>query len=156
MNTISLDEKQLNSYLFEYRGIEDLYEREQKMRQLLCWVRQNQFLEEHDYEGVIEEELSYIDSVITDEESRSRYPRPNAGMKVVTSFMLAIFKKAGIDLSNTDATKMARAINLISGYSSNSVRKYIREETSFPRTNEDAMKAQALLQELGITEKIIM
>lgn len=137
----------------------DKVEKKTKLLQLRCRHRQLAYYENDDVEGIINEELQLIDDLdkLTNEAPEETFlPKAKARMKVIASTCMAVFRCAGVSFANIDIITAARLISFLSGYSVTNIRNYISNETSFLPTDLEAVKAQALLLAMGISEKIVM
>lgn len=137
----------------------DKVEKKTKLLQLRCRHRQLAYYENDDVEGIINEELQLIDDLdkLTKENPDEAFlPKARARMKVIASTCMAVFRRAGVSLSKTDASRIARLISFLSGYSENTISQYLRNETSFMPDDMEALQAQALLMSIGIKEKLTL
>ena len=137
----------------------DKVEKKTKLLQLRCRHRQLTYYENGDVEGIINEELQLIDDLdkLTSEAPEETFlPKAKARMKVIASTCMAVFRRAGVSFANIDIITAAKLISFLSGYSVTNIRNYLSNETSFLPTDLEAVKAQALLLAMGISEKIVM
>lgn len=130
-------------------------ERKTALIELRCRCLQSTYYEAGDIVNFINEELKLIEELdsLTKE---SPGVKAKARMKVIASTCMAVFKRAGVSLANIDATCIARLIGFLSGYSETNIRKYLRDEMKFERSDMEAVQAEALLFAVGITEKLIL
>lgn len=163
MNSQKLTTEQMKKSLDEIlrMGNDNETKTEKKMAllQLKCRFRQKAYYEANDWESIIEEELRLLDELerLTKEEPGENFlPRARARMKVIASTCMVFFRRAGVSLANIDTLTVAKLIGFLSGYSENSIRLYLKNETSFLPGDMDAMKAQALLMAMGINDKIVL
>ena len=137
----------------------DKVEKKTKLLQLRCRHRQLAYYENDDVEGIINEELQLIDDLdkLTQENPDEAFlPKAKARMKVIASTCMAVFRRAGVTLANIDASCIARLIGFLSGYSEDNIRKYLKDEMKFERSDMEAVQAEALLLACGIAEKLVL
>lgn len=149
--------EQLNQKLDELLKIrntpETIEEKRLSLIELKCRYRQLAFYKANNIEGIIEEELQLMEEY--DNQTKDLFGvMAKARMKVIASTCMVIMRQAGISLANTDATKIARIISFISGYSENNISRYLRDEVRFAPNDREAMTAQTLLAAVGIKDKI--
>lgn len=117
-------------------------------------IKQEAMLKMGDVESAINEEIK----LITEQERltmsaepplvETRYPQ-----KITTELCLLILKRCGITTATYDATKIARLISAVTGYSANSIRKRLSTSEglfSSPETDE----IHNVLKSLNINEKL--
>ena len=151
--------KNLDEVLQMPNDTENKVERKRQLLQLKCRHRQLAFYKNDDVEGIINEELQLIDDLdkLTNEAPEETFlPKAKARMKVIASTCMAVFRRAGVSFANIDIITAAKLISFLSGYSVTNIRNYLSNETSFLPTDLEAVKAQALLLAMGISEKIVM
>ena len=137
----------------------DKYERKSALIELRCRCQQSIYYNAGDIVNYINEELKLIDELdkLTSEAPKETFlPKAKARMKVIASTCMAVFRCAGVSFANIDTITAARLISFLSGYSVTNIRNYINNETSFLPNDMEAVKAQALLMAMGISEKIVM
>lgn len=158
MENLLLTQEQVEQAFQSAVAIENPVEKQKELMKLRCRIRQTTYYNIGDYESIVNEELSLMQEtgqLENIEVYRATDPKPKVRMKVASSFCMAIFKKAGISLANFDATRIAEAISLMTGFSTDSIRKYIREQTGFLNTDIEARKAQTVLDMLGVQERLL-
>lgn len=163
MNSQRLTEEQMKKHLDEILRMENnnetMTEKNIALLEWKCRYRQKAYYNAGDMESVVDEELKLIKELKTltaDVPGENFMPRAKARMKVIASMFMAIFRRAGISLANIDTLTVAKVIGFLSGYSENSIRLYLKNETSFLPGDMEAMKAQALLMAMGINDKIVL
>ena len=140
-------------------GAKNNLERKMALIELRCRCLQSSYYEIGDIVNYINEELRLIEELdrLTMEMPGEHFlPKAKARMKVIASTCMAVFRRAGITMANIDATCIARLIGFMSGYSEDNIRKYIRDEMKFERSDMEAAQAEALLLACGITDKLIL
>ncbi len=155
---LNFTQKQIEDAMMNAFEIENPSEKKIELLKLRCRIRQKEYYSVGDLESVVNEELNLMDETIMLEEPNkqtSTIIKPKVRMKVASSFCMAIFKKAGISLANFDASRIADAISLMTGFSTDSIRKYIREQTGFLPADNEARTAQSILETLGVHEKLL-
>lgn len=149
--------EQLNQKLDELLRLENnpetIEEKRLSLIELRCRYRQLAYYKANNIEGIIEEELLLIEEF--DNQTKELLGvMAKARMKVIASTFMVILRRAGISLANTDATKIARVISFISGYSEHNISRYLKNEVRFAPNDREAMTAQTLLAAIGINDKI--
>ena len=158
-----LTEEQLKKHLDEILRMkndnETMIEKNIALLEWKCRYRQKAYFDAGDMESVADEELRLIKELktLTVEIPGDNFlPRARARMKVIASTFMAIFRRAGVTMANIDAIRIAELISFLSGFSENGIRQYLKNETSFMPNDLEALRAQALLMAVGITDKIVM
>ena len=158
LTTEQIKEK-LNEVLKMENDTENKFEKKRQLLQLKCRLRQLAFYEADDMENIIVEELSLIDELDTltkENPGETFLPKAKARMKVIASTCMAVFRRAGVSMASIDATRIARLISFLSGYSETNIRLYLRDEMTFAPDDLEAAQAEALLMAVGISEKLVL
>jgi hypothetical protein len=134
-------------------------ERKTALIELRCRCLQSTYYEAGDIVNFITEELKLdeeIEKLTKATPGENFMPRARARMKVVASTFMVFFNLVGVTLANTDALRIARVIGFLSGYSENTISQYLRNETAFLPNDIEAIKAQELLNAVGIKAQLVM
>lgn len=134
-------------------------DRKTALLELRCRCLQSIYYKAGDIVNFINEELKLteeLDKVTKENPGENFLPKAKARMKVITSACMVVLRRAGVSISKTDASRIARFISFLSGYSENTISNYIRSETAFLPDDLEALKAQGLLLAMGIPEKLTM
>ena len=148
-------QRRLDAIMATKGGEKNNLERKMALIELRCRCLQSSYFEKRDIVNFINEELNLIEELdkLTKE---SPGTRAKARMKVIASTCMAVFRRAGVTLAKIDASCIARLIGFLSGYSEDNIRKYLRDEMKFERTDMEAVQAEALLLACGIAEKLVL
>lgn len=151
--------RRLDEIMAAKNNEKDKIEKKMALVELRCRCLQSTYYEAGDIVNYINEELQLIDELdkLTKEAPEETFlPKAKARMKVIASTCMAVFRRAGVSFANIDIITAAKLISFLSGYSVTNIRNYLSNETSFLPTDLEAVKAQALLLAMGISEKIVM
>ena len=151
--------KKLDEVLKMGNDTENKYEKKRQLFELRCRYNQLAYYEADNMAGIIDEELRLIEDLdkLTKENPGEHFlPKARVRMKVIATTCMTVFRRAGVSIANIDATRIAQLISFMSGYSVNSIRQYLRNETTFMPDDLEALQAQALLMAVGINDKIVL
>lgn len=151
--------RRLDEIMAAKNNEKDKIEKKMALVELRCRCLQSTYYEAGDIVNYINEELQLIDELdkLTKEAPEETFlPKAKARMKVIASTCMAVFRRAGVSFANIDIITAAKLISFLSGYSVTNIRNYLSNETSFLPTDLEAVKAQALLLAMGISERIVM
>lgn len=157
MKNLNFTQKQIEDAVMSAFEIDNPCEKKIELLKLRCRIRQKEYYNVGDLESVVNEELNLMDETGKVETTDIEEPKgKKARMKVTASVIMTLLRRAGVSLKNYDTTRIAKIISFVSGYSENTIRQYLREETSFLPSDSEAVLAQAMLSAIGITEKLIV
>jgi len=163
MEYVQLTTKQMKKRLDEIMamkgGEKNDIERKTALIELRCRCLQSTYYEAGDIVNFITEELKMneeLDKLTKEIPGENFKPKARARMKVVASTFMVFFNLVGVSLANTDASRIARVIGFLSGYSENTISQYLPNETTFQPNDVEAIKAQELLLAIGIKAQLVM